>query len=202
MPVRGQAAAAHEGPACSMARVKGKKVERLQQEDQGSLQGGGCTEGGHSEGEEAVEGGCAVRGCTSAATRPAQGCTQGSRRHDRPDHMMVSCRGAKGMVACEYSVAEVVTDKYGRTWQKVSGDPTTGSAGGKRATKADKERAAMDRCYEVDIGDRVDIDTHDEGTVQGEVTHMLIMEGGGGVRQPGALEVRWMNETGSNRCGR
>ena len=123
MPVRGQAAAAHEGPACSMARVKGKKVERLQQEDQGSLQGGGCTEGGHSEGEEAVEGGCAVRGCTSAATRPAQGCTQGSRRRDRPDHMMVSCRGAKGKPACECGVAEVGTDKCDRTLKKAPGIP-------------------------------------------------------------------------------
>ena len=40
-------------------------------------------------------------------------------------------------------------------------------------TMADKERAAMDRCYEVGIGDRVEIDTHDEGTVQGEVRNML-----------------------------
>ena len=40
-------------------------------------------------------------------------------------------------------------------------------------SKADKERAAMDRCYEVDIGDRVEIATHDEGTVQGVVTNML-----------------------------
>ena len=62
-----------------------------------------------------MEGECAVRGCTRAATHPAQGCTQGSMRCDRPDHIMVSCRGAKGMVACECSVAELGTNKYGRT---------------------------------------------------------------------------------------
>ena len=41
---------------------------------------------------------------------------------------------------------------------------------------ADKERAAVGRCYDVDIGpvigDKVEIYTHDEGTVQGEVTDM------------------------------
>ena len=45
----------------------------------------------------------------------------------------------------------------GRTWQKVSGDPTTGSAVGKRAKRPNKERAAMDRCYEVDTRDRVEM---------------------------------------------
>ena len=44
---------------------------------------------------------------------------------------------------------------------------------GKRSTQADKERAAMDRYYEADIGDRVETDTHDEGTVRGEVMNML-----------------------------
>ena len=48
----------------------------------------------------------------------------------------------------------------------------------------------MDRCYEVDIGDRVEIDTHGEGTVQGEVTSML-WRGELGFRQPDAIEVQW-----------
>ena len=68
------------------------------------------------------------------------------------------------MVTCGCGVAEVATDRYSRTWQKVSGDLPTGKAGGKRMTQADKERAAMDRCYEVDIGDRVEID---KGTGEG-----------------------------------
>ena len=71
--------------------------------------------------------------------------------------------------------------------------------------KTDQERAAMDRCYEVDIRDRVEVDTHDEGTVQGEVTNML-WRGGMGFRQPDALEVRWSSSTeemqmGGLRCG-
>ena len=58
-----------------------------------------------------------------------------------------------------------------------------GKAGGKRLTKADKERAAMDRRYEVDIGDRVEIDTHDEGTVQGpRGGDERAIEGGDGVQ--------------------
>ena len=57
-------------------------------------------------------------------------------------------------------------------------------------TQADEERAAMDRCYEVDIEDRVEIGTHDERTVQGEVTSML-WRGGIGFRQPDAPEVKW-----------
>ena len=50
--------------------------------------------------------------------------------------------------------------------------------------KADKERAAMVRCYEVYIGDRVEIDTHDEGTVQGVIciiNNKHAVEGGTGV---------------------
>ena len=120
-----------------------------------------------------MDGECAGHGCTRAATHPTQGYTQGSMRCDRPDHIMASCRGAKCMVACECSAAEVGTNRYGRTWQNVSGDLPTGKAGGKSLTMADKKRAAMDRCYEMDIGDRVEIDTHNEGTVQGEVANML-----------------------------
>ena len=69
-------------------------------------------------------------------------------------------------------------------------------------TMAAKERAAMDRCYEVDIGDRVEIDTHDEGTVQGEVMSML-WRGDNviGFRQPGAIEVKWNGDTGALRMG-
>ena len=67
-------------------------------------------------------------------------------------------------------------------------------------TKADKEREALDRCYEVDIGDRVEIDTHDEGTVQGEVTNML-WRGELGFRQPHALEVRWTGSGGELQMG-
>ena len=67
-------------------------------------------------------------------------------------------------------------------------------------TMADKERAAMDRCYEVDIGDRVEIDTHDEGTVQGEVTNML-WRGDLGFRQPDAIEVQWKGSKGELQMG-
>ena len=71
---------------------------------------------------------------------------------------------------------------------------------GKRATRADKEssREAMDRYYEVDIGDRAEIDTHDEGTVQGEVTSMLWREEVG-FRQPA---LRWTNSTGEQQMGK
>ena len=68
-------------------------------------------------------------------------------------------------------------------------------------TKADKEREVMDRCYKVDIGDRVEIDTHDEGTVQGEVTNML-WRGELGFRQPDALEVQWTGSRGELQMGK
>ena len=67
-------------------------------------------------------------------------------------------------------------------------------------TQADKDRQAMDRCYEVDIGDRVEIDTHDAGTVKGEVTNML-WRGELGFRQPDALEVRWTGSGGELQMG-
>ena len=67
-------------------------------------------------------------------------------------------------------------------------------------SKADKEREAMGRCYEVDIGDRVEIDTHDEGTVQGEVTNML-WRGELGFRKPDALEVQWTGSGGELQMG-
>ena len=117
---------------------------------------------GMREEEEGRE--CAVHGFTTAATHPTQGCIQGSMRCDRQDHIMGSCRGATGTVACECSIVEGGTDRRGRNRGKAPGDPSTGTAGGKGMTMADKERTAMDRCYEVDIGDRVEIDTHDEGT--------------------------------------
>ena len=63
-----------------------------------------------------------------------------------------------------------------------------------------KERAAMDRCYEVDIGSRMEIDTHGEGTVQGEVTNML-WRGDIGYRQPDALEVKSTSGTGELKMG-
>ena len=71
---------------------------------------------------EEVEGECAVLGCSRAATQPALGCTKGSRRCDRLDHVMAACRGKGGMVACDCCVAEVDRDKYGRTREKNSGD--------------------------------------------------------------------------------
>ena len=58
----------------------------------------------------------------------------------------------------------------------------------------------MDRCYEVDIGDRMEMDTHGEGTVHGEVTNML-WRGGIGLRRPGAIEVKWNGDTGALRMG-
>ena len=58
----------------------------------------------------------------------------------------------------------------------------------------------MDRCYEVNIGGRVEIDTHYEGTVQGEVTNML-WRGDIGFRQPDAIEVKWNSDTGALRMG-
>ena len=67
-------------------------------------------------------------------------------------------------------------------------------------TRADKERAAMDRCCEVDIGDRVEIDTHDEGTVQGGVTNML-WRGDLGFRQPYAIEVQCKCSKGELQMG-
>ena len=103
------------------------------------------------------------------------------------------------MVACECSIAGVATDRHGRTGGEVSGDSLTGKTGGKSMTRADKERAAIDRCYEVDIGDRVEIDTHDEGIVQGEVMNML-WRGDMGFRQPDAIEVKWISDTGAGRC--
>ena len=66
--------------------------------------------------------------------------------------------------------------------------------------KADKEGAAMVRCYEVYIGDRVEIDTHDEGTVQGVTTHML-WRGEMGFRQLDTLEVQWHSATGELQMG-
>ena len=72
------------------------------------------------------------------------------------------------MVVCDCCVAVVDRDRYGRARGKNSGDLPV-RAKGTQMSKADKERAAMDMCYEVDIDDRVEIDTHDEGTVRGEI---------------------------------
>ena len=58
----------------------------------------------------------------------------------------------------------------------------------------------MDRCYEVDIGDKVEIDTHDEGTVRGVITNML-WRGEMGFRQPDALEVQWHSDAGELQMG-
>ena len=91
----------------------------------------------------------------------------------------------------------------GRGEFKYSGDKPTRKKGTPTIimTKADKERAAMDRCYEVDIGDRVEIATrHDEGTVQGEVTNMLWREVVG-YTQPDALEIQWTSSTGEPQMG-
>ena len=99
---------------------------------------------GTGDGEEGME--CTVHGCTRADTHPAQGCTQCSMRCGRQDHIMVSCRGAKGMVACECSIVEEVTDRRGRNRGKAPGDPPTGTARGNGMSMTDKEREAMGRC--------------------------------------------------------
>ena len=68
----------------------------------------------------------------------------------------------------------------------------------------DTERAAMDRCYEVDRGQGGNRHTHDEGTVQGEVTNMLynvMWRGVIGFRQLDAMEVKWNGNTGALRMG-
>ena len=46
----------------------------------------------------------------------------------------------------------------------------------------------------------MEIDTHDEGTVQGEATNML-WRGDIGYRQPGAMEVKWNSDTGGAADG-
>ena len=127
-----------------------RKGKGLSKKTKAACRAGDARGEGSGAREEAVggPGDCAVHGCTRAATHPAQGCTQGSMRCDRPDHIMVSCRGGEGMVACECSIAEVATGRYGRTRGKVSGDPPTGKAGGKGMTMSDKERAAIGRFYE------------------------------------------------------
>ena len=99
------------------------------------------------------------------------------------------------MVACGCGIVEGVKGRRGRSSGQYQRDPPTGTATGTGMTRADQERAAVGRCYEVDIGDRVEIDTHDEGTVQGEVTNML-WRGELGFRQPDALEVQWKGSRG------
>ena len=180
-------------PAAGRGR-KGKKEKGLSKKTRAACKAGNKQSRDADRAEE-VEGGCAVLGCSRAATHPALGCKVGSRRCDRLDHVMAACRGEEGMVACDCCVAEVDRDRYGRARGNNSGDFPTRKKGTPTMTKADKERAAMDKCYEVDIWDRVGIDTHDEETVQGEVTNML-WRGEMGFRQPDALEVQWSSSTG------
>ena len=121
-------------------------------------------------------------------------------RCDRQGRAVASCRGAKGLVACGCSIAEGGAGMRGRNRGKAPGDPPTGTAGGKGRAIADKERAAIGRCYEVDIYVRVEIDTHGEGAVQGEVTSML-WRGDIGFRQLDAIEVKWNGDTGVLQTG-
>ena len=196
----GQALRPHKRglPAAGKGR-KVKKVTGLSKRTKAACRAGDEQSRDTDRAEEA-EGACAVRGCNRAATQPALGCTKGSRRCDRLDHVMAACRGKGGMVACDCCVVEVDRDKYGRTRKKYSGDLPARARGTQKMSKADKERAAMDRCYEVDIGDRVEIDTHDEGTVRGVITNML-WRGEMGFRQPDALEVQWHSDAGELQMG-
>ena len=131
-----------------------------------------------------MEGECAVKGCKRAATHPARGARNAARGTGAMNQMcdgILQGAGAQGMVLsrCERCVAEVGRDRYGR-WSLA--ESLRGSAqGGIRPPKGDKARAAMDRCYEVDIGDMVETDTHNKGTVSARGNNKHAAEGSGRV---------------------
>ena len=81
-------------PAAGKGR-KGKKGKGLSKRTKAACRAGDEQSRDAVRAEEA-EGECAVLGCSRAATQPALGCTKGSRRCDRLDHVMAACRGKGG----------------------------------------------------------------------------------------------------------